>query len=59
MNDEPESPKITPPKVFPDQIAGTFDHGRTNFPLVVKQVPEPRTTLAGQRPTVEPPSSPS
>ena len=59
MNDEHGSPKISSPKVFPDQVAGTFEDGRTNFPLVVEQVSEPRTTLAGQRATVEPPSGPS
>jgi PHS family inorganic phosphate transporter-like MFS transporter len=59
MNVEPGSPKITSAKVFPDQVAGTFDHGQANFPLVIDQVTEPQTTLAGRRATVEPPHTPA
>jgi len=54
MHDNPESPKITPPKVSPAQVADSFDHVRAEFPLVVKQVPEPRTTVASQPPAKEP-----
>ena len=36
MHDEPDSPKITPPEVSPVQVAGTFDQGRAEFPLIIK-----------------------
>ena len=48
MHDGPVNLKVTPPKVSPAQAAGTFDHGRAEFPLVVEQVSEPLTTVAGQ-----------
>jgi MFS family permease len=54
MHDEPGTPKVTPPMVSPVQAAGSFDHGRAAFPLVVKQVPEPQTTVASQPPIREP-----
>ena len=54
MHDEPVAPRITPPKVTPAQAAGTVDDGRAAFPLVVKQVSEHLTTVAGQPVAKEP-----
>jgi MFS family permease len=54
MHDEPDTQRITPPDVSPIQIAGTFDHGSAAFPIIIEQVPEPKTTPVGQPPTREP-----
>jgi len=54
MHDEPDAQRITPPAVSPVQVAGSFDHGTAAFPLIVEQVPEPKTAPAGHPPTREP-----
>jgi MFS family permease len=54
MHDDQDPQRITPPTVSPVQVAGSFDHGTAAFPLIVEQVPETKTTPAGQPPTREP-----
>ena len=53
MHDEPGTRRITPPEVSPVQITGSFDRGTAAFPIVVEQVPEPKTTPAGHPPVRE------
>jgi MFS family permease len=59
MHDEPETPVVSPPSVSPVQIAGTYEHGHAEFPLVVEQHAEPRTTAANSSTTREPLVGPS